>query len=119
MSKYYSINEFSKILGVSAQTLRNWDNNGKLHPHHTSSNGYRYYSHEQLNQIMNKNYKQHEDKLDEMFINTIISVCNIYNGNLTKVTNKKLIKIKELIEGGGDSDKVNQSNVNSKQQTED
>ena len=53
MSKYYSINEFSKILGVTAQTLRNWDNNGKLHPHHTSSNGYRYYSHEQLNQVMN------------------------------------------------------------------
>ena len=53
MSKYYSINEFSKILGVSAQTLRNWDNNNKLHPHHTSSNGYRYYSHEQLNQVMN------------------------------------------------------------------
>ena len=26
---------------------------GKLHPHHTSSNGYRYYSHEQLNQVMN------------------------------------------------------------------
>ena len=25
MSKYYSINKFSKILGVSAQTLRNWD----------------------------------------------------------------------------------------------
>ena len=41
MSKYYSINEFSKILGVSAQTLRNWDANGKLHPHHTSGNGYR------------------------------------------------------------------------------
>ena len=53
MSKYYSINKFSKILGVSAQTLRNWDNNGKLHPHHTSGNGYRYYSHEQLNQVMN------------------------------------------------------------------
>lgn len=53
MNKYYSINEFSKILGVSAQTLRNWDKNGKLHPHHTSSNGYRYYSHEQLNQVMN------------------------------------------------------------------
>lgn len=53
MGKYYSINAFSKILGVSAQTLRNWDNNGKLHPHHTSSNGYRYYSNEQLNQVMN------------------------------------------------------------------
>ena len=53
MSKYYSINKFSKILGVSAQTLRNGDKKGKLHPHHTSSNGYRYYSHEQLNQVMN------------------------------------------------------------------
>lgn len=53
MSKYYSISKFSKILGVSAQTLRNWDANGKLHPHHTTSNGYRYYSHEQLNQVMN------------------------------------------------------------------
>lgn len=41
MSKYYSINEFSKILGVSVQTLRNRDKNGKLHPHHTSSNKYR------------------------------------------------------------------------------
>lgn len=38
MSKYYSINEFSKILGVSAQTLRNWDKNGKLHPHHVIVN---------------------------------------------------------------------------------
>lgn len=38
MGKYYSVNEFSKILGVSAQTLRNWDNNGKLHPHHTFGN---------------------------------------------------------------------------------
>lgn len=45
MSKYYSINEFSKILGVSTQTLRNLDANG-IHPHHTSTNGYRYYSHE-------------------------------------------------------------------------
>ena len=53
MSKYDSINGFSKILGVSAQTLRNWDNNGKLHPHHTSNNGYKYYSQEQLNQVMN------------------------------------------------------------------
>ena len=53
MSKYYSINKFSKILGVLAQTLRNLNKKGKLHPHHTSSNGYRYYSHEQLNQVMN------------------------------------------------------------------
>ena len=53
MSKYYSIHEFSKIICVSAQTLRNWDANGKLHPHHTTVNGYRYYSDEQLNQVIN------------------------------------------------------------------
>ena len=45
MSKYYSINKFSKILGVSAQNIKEMGNKkGKLHPHHTSSNGYRYYS---------------------------------------------------------------------------
>ena len=53
LSKYYSIHEFSKIIGVSAQTLRNWDANGKLHPHHTTVSGYRYYSNEQLNQVIN------------------------------------------------------------------
>ena len=51
MEKYYTINQFSKILGVTPQTLRNWDRSGKLPPHHTSGNGYRYYSSEQLNQI--------------------------------------------------------------------
>ena len=53
MSKYYSIHEFSEIIGVSSQTLRNWDSNGKLHPHHTTVSDYRYYSDEQLNQVMN------------------------------------------------------------------
>ena len=53
LSKYYSIHEFSKIIGVSAQTLRNWDANGKLHPHHTTVSGHRYYSDEQFNQEIN------------------------------------------------------------------
>ena len=58
LSKYYSIHEFSKIIGVSAQTLRNQDANGKLHPHHTIIvSGYRYYSDEQLNQVINVNPK--------------------------------------------------------------
>ncbi len=53
MSKYYTINSFSKILGVTPQTLRNWDKSGKLKPHHTGKSGYRYYSHEQLEKITN------------------------------------------------------------------
>lgn len=74
MSKYYTINKASKILGVSAQTLRNWDAKGKLHPHHTSSNGYRYYSQEQLNQVMNI-----KPKLDRL----VIGYCRV-SGNKQK-----------------------------------
>ena len=54
MEKFYSIREVSERLGVTAQTLRNWDRSGKLHPHHTSSNGYRYYSEEQIDQLIHK-----------------------------------------------------------------
>lgn len=52
--KYYTIHEMTEILGVTAQTLRNWDKSGKLKPHHTSPNGYRYYSEDSLNQLLNK-----------------------------------------------------------------
>lgn len=52
--KYYTIHEMTEILGVTAQTLRNWDRSGKLKPHHTSPNGYRYYLEDDLNQLLNK-----------------------------------------------------------------
>lgn len=82
MSKYYSIHSFSKILGVTPQTLRNWDKSGKLKPHHTTKSGYRYYSSEQLNNITNvqgidritvgycrvSSYKQKDD-LERQFAN--------------------------------------------------
>ena len=51
---YYTINKFSKLVGVTAQTLRNWEEKGTLIPHHKSPSGYRYYSTEQLNLILNK-----------------------------------------------------------------
>lgn len=47
----YTINKFAKLLGVTPQTLRNWDKSGKLKPIHTSGNGYRYYSEEQLQEL--------------------------------------------------------------------
>lgn len=52
--QYYTIHKFAKMLGLTPQTLRNWDNQGKLHPDHIGSNGYRYYSDEQLNQVLNR-----------------------------------------------------------------
>ena len=46
--KYYSSKTVTQILGVTAQTLRNWDKEGKLKPSYTKSNGYRYYSEESI-----------------------------------------------------------------------
>jgi len=47
--KYYSIGEFSKLIGKTSQTLREWDKKDILKPHHVAPTGYRYYSQEQLN----------------------------------------------------------------------
>ena len=46
--KYYSAKTVTQILGVTAQTLRNWDKEGKLKPSYVKSNGYRYYSEESI-----------------------------------------------------------------------
>ena len=46
--KYYSAKTATQLLGVTAQTLRNWDKEGKLKPAYTKSNGYRYYSEEDV-----------------------------------------------------------------------
>ena len=46
--KYYSSKTVTQLLGVTAQTLRNWDKEGKLKPTYVKSNGYRYYSKESI-----------------------------------------------------------------------
>ena len=118
MSKYYSINKFSKILGVSAQTLRNGDKKGKLHPHHTSSNGYRYYSHEQLNLVMNvkpnldrkelmKRISQnkvdkvvvlYEDRLLRFGFELIEYIASLYNCDIEIIDNTEKPEQQELVE---------------------
>ena len=46
--KYYSSKTVTQLLGVTAQTLRNWDKEGKLKPTYVKCNGYRYYSEESI-----------------------------------------------------------------------
>ena len=95
LSKYYSIHEFSKIIGVSAQTLRNWDANGKLHPHHTTEKS-----------------EQQELVEDLVQIITVFS-CKLQGKRANKA--KKLIR--ELIQEETDG-KSHKSNVDTKQRTE-
>ena len=51
--KYYSSKTVKQMLGVTAQTLRNWDKSGKLKPSYVKSNGYRYYSEDTINEFTN------------------------------------------------------------------
>ena len=45
---YIAIGKMAEKLGVTEQTLRNWDKSGRLKPAYVSESGYRYYSDEQL-----------------------------------------------------------------------
>lgn len=45
-SGYLTINEAAELLGVSIDTLRRWDKNGKLKAFRRKEDGYRYYSKE-------------------------------------------------------------------------
>lgn len=67
---YYSIGEFATKIGKTIQTLRNWDRNGTLKPHHVTAGGTRYYSQEQLNHFLGLKSKQQLNK-------KIIGYCRV------------------------------------------
>lgn len=48
----YSIGKFSKVTGISMSTLRRWDKEDKFKPNFVSVGGTRYYSTEQLDDIL-------------------------------------------------------------------
>jgi DNA (cytosine-5)-methyltransferase 1 len=45
----YTLNQFADLLSISKETLRRWDNSGKLKAKRNKINGYRYYTDEHLN----------------------------------------------------------------------
>lgn len=64
LDTYLSIHKVAIILGVTPQTLRKWDESGYFVPAQRRSNGYRYYTKQQveelsekLNTVKNKNRK--------------------------------------------------------------
>lgn len=54
MNKLLSIGQASKVLGVTIQTLRNWDKKGLLKPDKLTEGGFRRYKLETLKSINNK-----------------------------------------------------------------
>lgn len=49
---YLSVGEFADRIGVTVNTLRNWDKNGKLKPHHKTAGGLRVYTDEQADEYL-------------------------------------------------------------------
>ncbi|WP_459478095.1 MerR family transcriptional regulator [Clostridium saccharoperbutylacetonicum] len=50
--KYYTIGQFSKLVWKSNQTLRLWENKGKLKLHHIREGRHHYYSEQQINKVL-------------------------------------------------------------------
>lgn len=50
--RYIGIGEAARDLGVTEQTLRNWDNAGRFKPHHTTPGGHRFYSEDQIQAML-------------------------------------------------------------------
>lgn len=55
--QFLTVDEFARKIGVHPQTLRTWDKNGVLIPHHKTPSGRRLYSEEQVSLYFNNNDK--------------------------------------------------------------
>jgi len=60
----YSIGDFAKKVGVSIQTLRDWDKKGILKPIRSKGN-HRYSSEEQLKEFLDKKIKFENNSKDK------------------------------------------------------
>ena len=52
LSDYLRISEAAEYLGVSPNTLRNWENAGKIAAHRHPVNGYRLFKQEELDALL-------------------------------------------------------------------
>lgn len=59
-SNFLSITEFATAIGVHDQTLRVWDKEGKLKPHHKTPSGRRVYSADQIQKYFNGEYSNEQ-----------------------------------------------------------
>jgi len=96
----YTVNKLSKISGVSARTLRYYDEIGLLKPAHIASSGYRWYGQDELETLQQiLFYRELDFPLDE--IKNILHAENFdieqsFEHHLTEL-NKKLMRLDTLI----------------------
>jgi predicted site-specific integrase-resolvase len=89
MEKYYAVGETAKKIGVTTQTLRDWDRTGKLKPHHIAKSGYRYYSQEQINQVIGKR----NDTIEKR----IIGYCRVSSSKQKDALERQIENVKTYL----------------------
>jgi len=73
----YSIGEFAKKIGITIQTLRDWDKSGKLKPTYRSKGNHRYYSENQLNEILDKKIIFDSNSSKDELVSHIIRIIHL------------------------------------------
>ena len=63
MEEYYSIGQAAQALGVSAETLRRWDKNGKFRSIRHPMNNYRVYQRSQVEALLREMQKSTEQEI--------------------------------------------------------
>ena len=105
--KKYNISKASELLGVSPQTLRNWDKNNILKPSIVMDNGYRYYTEKDISDFLGNKYTFEKlladpDNIEENFRDYLNgfsdNVQNIidkfkFDGHITTMANKGILYI--------------------------
>lgn len=62
-SKYLSISQFAKLVGVHPQTVRSWDVKGEVKPHHRTLGGKRFYTTAQVEEFFESCMKEGSNKI--------------------------------------------------------
>lgn len=85
---YYSVKEFAQKLGVSEVTLRLWDKNGKLKPHHKTTGGHRVYSDSQIQEYFNQSeIKEIKFTFKNNELSDVIGLDNLSDTELQQIKN--------------------------------
>lgn len=65
MAEYLTTTQFAELIGVHPSTVRSWDKNGLLKPHHYTLTGHRLYTRDQADRILNNGNPSESEGQDQ------------------------------------------------------
>jgi len=87
-----TIHKFSKLIGKTPQTLRNWDKSGLLKPSYVGKSGFRYYTKGQINQVFG---------IKEVVPKIIIGYCRVSSNKQKDDLIRQVENMQTYLNAGG------------------